>query len=88
VRHAGPDALDELEPLLSELRKLAAIAERKRGAFYRKSGAFLHFHEDPEGPFADLKVGGDWERRRVRTAAERRALLARARALLGAEAKR
>jgi hypothetical protein len=82
MRHAGQDALDELEPLLAELRKLPEIAERKRGTFYRKSDAFLHFHEDPAGPFADLKVDGDWERRRVKTATERRALVARARALL------
>jgi hypothetical protein len=75
VRHAGPDALDALEDLLAAIRAHAALSERKRGTFYRKSAAFLHFHEDPEGLFADLKCGGDWERFRVSDAKERAAFL-------------
>jgi hypothetical protein len=78
MRHAGPAALDALEPLLAELRALAGLVERKRGTFYRGSSAFLHFHEDAAGLFADLKRGGDWDRLRVSTARERRALLQRA----------
>ena len=31
------------------------LKEKKRGVWYRKSKAFLHFHEDPAGIFADLK---------------------------------
>jgi hypothetical protein len=81
VKHAGPECLDALEPLLAELRKIPGLQERKRGSFYRRSRAFLHFHEDPEGFFADLKCGGEWERLRVSAAAERRALLRRAREL-------
>jgi hypothetical protein len=75
VRHAGPDALDALEDLLGAIRAHADLTERKRGSFYRKSAAFLHFHEDPEGLFADLKRGGDWERFRVSSAKERSAFL-------------
>jgi hypothetical protein len=82
VKHAGPAALDALEPLLAELRALDGLAERRRGSFYRRSCAFLHFHEDAAGLFADLKRGGDWERHRVSTARERQALLRRARATL------
>lgn len=81
MKHVGPAALDQLEPLLVEIRKLQALRERKRGSFYRAGGTFLHFHEDPEGFFADmrLKPGGDFTRLRVSTAAERKRFLALAR---------
>jgi hypothetical protein len=54
MKHAGPEALDQLEPILAELRKLPGLKEKKRGAFYRGSSGFLHFHEDPAGFFADV----------------------------------
>lgn len=76
MKHAGPDALDALEPLLGKVRAAPALIERKRGIFYRGGVAFLHFHEDPEGLFADLKVGRAFERHRVSTTPERRAFLA------------
>ncbi len=81
VKHAGPAALDELEPLLIEMRKCQGLRERKRGAFYRGGSGFLHFHEDPEGFFADVKLeaGGDFIRFRVSTAPERKRFLALAR---------
>ena len=76
VKHATPAALDALEPLLAELRRVAGLREKKRGTFYRGAAAFLHFHEDPTGLFADAKLGGaDFERLRVSTAAEQRRLL-------------
>ena len=84
MKHAGPAALDQLEPVLAKLRKLDGLRERKRGAFYRGSSAFLHFHEDPAGFFADLKVGNDFVRFPVNSGAEVERLLARAaRALKG-----
>ena len=79
VRHARDDALDELEPLLRELRRLDGLTEKKRGTFYRRSRAFLHFHEDPAGLFADVRLGDEFERVRVNTAAERKELLRRIR---------
>jgi hypothetical protein len=76
VKHAGPAALDQLEDLLARLRELEGLVERKRGLFYRKSSAFLHFHEDAAGLFADAKLDGrEFARSRVSTAAERAALL-------------
>jgi len=84
VRHAQAAALDELGPLLVQLRELPGLTEKGPGRFYRGSTAFLHFHEDPSGTHADLKVDGEWERRRVATARERSQLLARARTVLGA----
>ena len=54
MRHARDQDLDRLEALLVQLRALPGLVEKKRGVFYRKSRAFLHFHEDPKGMFADL----------------------------------
>jgi hypothetical protein len=83
VRHATPAALDRLEPLLAELRGVEGLREKKRGTFYRGSSAFLHFHEDPAGLFADARLAGtDFTRLRVSTAAEQRALLAAVRRAL------
>lgn len=88
MRHATPAALDRLEPLLAGLRQLPALREKSRGTFYRGSKAFLHFHEDPAGLFADVKLTGtEFTRRRVSTAAERRALLAAVRRTLARAAR-
>jgi len=75
LKHAGNQALDTLEDLLAELRKRKGLKEKKRGVFYRGSQAFLHFHEDPSGLFADLRSGERWSRHRVTTPHERRLLL-------------
>lgn len=84
MKHASEAALAGLEPMFGELRKLEGLQERKHGIFYRKSTAFLHFHEDPAGLFADLrKKDGEWLRIPVNTAAERRRLLREARGILG-----
>jgi hypothetical protein len=82
MKHAGPDTLDELDDLLAEVRQHPELRERKRGAFYRGSSGFLHFHEDQAGIFADLKINNQFERFRVTTPAERRSLIGRIRALL------
>jgi hypothetical protein len=75
VRHARTAALDELEPFLERLRSLPGLVEKTRGVFYRRSRAFLHFHEDPTGLHADVRVGDDFQRFRVETPEERDALL-------------
>jgi hypothetical protein len=64
MKHAGKDTLDSIEPLLGDLRGLAGLKEKSRGAFYWKSRGFLHFHEDPKGLFADIRLadGSDFER--------------------------
>ncbi|MGQ0434138.1 MAG: hypothetical protein ACT452_17255 [Microthrixaceae bacterium] len=82
MRHARSDALDQLEPLLADLRKMPELTERSRGVFYRRSKAFLHFHEDPTGHHADVRLTDDFERFRVQTRAEQRALLALVRQVL------
>ena len=82
MKHATTIALDALEPLLAQLRAIEGISERKRGIFYRKSQAMLHFHEDPAGFFADLRLAPGWTRLPVNTATERRRLLANVKATL------
>lgn len=55
MRHARPEDLDRLEPLLARLRAFPALKEKSRGVFYVKGRAFLHFHGDPAGLFADVR---------------------------------
>lgn len=80
MKHAGPRALEALEPALEALRTVPGLVERKRGIFYRGGTAFLHFHEDPGGLFADLRSGADFERYAVNTKAEVAHLLSAVRA--------
>jgi hypothetical protein len=76
MRHATDAALDELEDLLRAIRRRhPLLKERKRGAFYRGGRGWLHFHEDPAGHFADLKLNGEFVRFRVSTKAEQGALM-------------
>jgi hypothetical protein len=75
MRHVTPAGLDDLEEVLSELRRVDGLTEKSRGVFYRGSRAFLHFHEDPSGMYADVRVDTEFERLRVTTKAERRRLL-------------
>ena len=84
MKHATASALDRLEPLLEQLRALPGMRERSRGVFYRKSQAFLHFHEDPKGLFADLRdvAGRDFDRFDVTAATGETALVAAARTRL------
>ena len=82
MKHAGPQALDQLEKLLAALRELPGLREKSRGTFYRGSRAFLHFHEDPAGLFADVRFADDFERLRVTTTKEQDALLRRLRSAL------
>lgn len=73
--------MDRLEPLLEELRATPGLVERSRGVFYRRSRAFLHFHEDPTGLFVDVRTGEDFERLPVKSEAERRELITIVRSL-------
>lgn len=75
MRHVTAAGLDELDDVLSELRSVDGLKEKSRGVFYRGSRAFLHFHEDPSGLYADVRLDADFERMRVTTKAERKRLL-------------
>ena len=67
MRHARAEALDTLETLLARVRGFDALIETSRGVFYLRRRAFLHFHEDPTGLFADARIarGGEFERLKV-----------------------
>ena len=82
MRHADSAALESVVALLAKVRTYPQLTERKPGIFYRKSGAFLHFHEDLAGLFADVKVGKAFERMPVNSPPEQRALLTKVGALL------
>lgn len=75
MKHASSAALDELDDLLHALRGIDGLTEKKRGVFYRRSRAFLHFHEDESGLYADVRVDADFDRVRVTTKAERKRLV-------------
>ncbi len=75
MKHAGSDALNTLEPLLREIRLVPGLVEKSRGVFYRKSQAYLHFHEDPSGMHADVRIEDEFQRYRAESEVERQALL-------------
>ena len=76
MKHAGSDTLATLEPLLRKIREHASLTERTPGSFYRKSIAYLHFHEDPSGTYADVKLNlVEFTRLRATTAKEQAHLL-------------
>jgi hypothetical protein len=76
MKHAGPAALDALHDMIDAIRERHDLKESRPGVFYRKGKAFLHFHEDAAGLFADLRVSDEWERFRVTEAHEQAAFLA------------
>ena len=77
MKHAGDAVLDRVDELLTQIRKQAGLKEKKRGVFYRGASAFLHFHENPAGLFADLRMNAGWERIPVQMRVQKRALLAK-----------
>lgn len=77
MKHASPATLAALQPLLEQLRRQPRLVERRPGTFYLKARAFLHFHEDPTGIHADVRLdGAAFCRLDVTAAADRAALLA------------
>jgi len=86
MKHAQAAALDKLEPLLERLRQIVSLKEKSRGVFYLRSKAFLHFHEDPAGLFADIRTedGRDFERVLIDGVEAEDALVSAARARAGA----
>ena len=68
MKHASLKTLESLGGVLRQLRTHGPQVERTPGSFCVKSNAFLHFHEDPAGLFADVKIeGARFERMRIHT---------------------
>lgn len=64
MRHASAKTLKRIAPVLRQLRK-SDLKENGLGKFYKSSQAFLHFHEDESGIYADVKRKGKWQRMKV-----------------------
>ena len=78
MKHADVVTLSAIGPLLAALRATPRLVERTPGCFYFRSKAYLHFHDDEAGPFADVKLDLQrFERLPVKTAAQQMALIAR-----------
>jgi hypothetical protein len=76
MKHADVRALEAVSDLIENLRRRSVLVEKKLGIFYTKGRAFLHFHKDPTGLFADLRHGEDWQRFPVNDPDECASLLA------------
>jgi hypothetical protein len=87
MKHATEEGLLPITDLLDEIRREARVKERGTGIFYSRGKAFLHFHEDPRGIFADIRGPDDWERFAVSDQPGQTSLLARMFALLPNSAK-
>ena len=75
MKHAGPVALGDLRELIVAIRS-RGLKERSPGVFCRGGKAWLHFHEDKTGLFADIRVSSEWKRSRVASPDEKAAFLA------------
>ena len=64
MARATKATLQALDAWLDEVRELGidGLVEKANGAFYQRRAGILHFHEDAEGVYADVKVDGDWQR--------------------------
>lgn len=86
MRHARTEDLDHVAALVAALRATDALTEKSPGCFYRRSKAFLHFHADESGIYADVRAdpAQDFARVRVTTTVEQQRLLRTVRAALRA----
>ena len=78
MKHAGSEARGRISGLLESLRALPALKEKSPGCFYVGSKAFVHFHEDGDDVFADIRPVGeaDFSRLNVTGVTGQRQLLA------------
>ncbi len=77
MKHASIEALDSLEPPLDQIRRLPGLRERKRGSFDSRIRVSVHFHEDEDHLYADLRVAGATTRLPVDNATQQHQLLTR-----------
>ena len=64
MARAKKTTLQQLDAWLDDVRALGidGLVEKANGAFYQRRNGILHFHEDADGVYADVKVGGEWQR--------------------------
>ena len=76
MKHATSETIIKIEPLLNRIRNFSELKEKKPGIYYYKSKAFLHFHEDSDLIFADIKLHPpDFERLPVTTNGQQEELI-------------
>ena len=77
MKHAGPGVLARISPLLEQLRARPVLRETRPGVFELKSRAFLHFHDDPSGIYADVRLAEGFVRLPVTSSSQQSDLLER-----------
>jgi hypothetical protein len=77
MKNAGSGALARISALLEELRARPELRERRPGVFELNSRPFLHFHDDPGGIFADVRLAKDFVRLPVTSSSQQSDLLER-----------
>lgn len=77
MKHAGPATLARISSLLEELRARPVLREKRPGVFYLKSRAFMHFHDDSSGVFADVRLAEEFVRLPVTSTSQQSDLLER-----------
>lgn len=55
----------KLAPLLSVLRGYSVLREVREGSFHLDGKDFIHFHDEPDGLWADVRLAGGRVRRSV-----------------------
>jgi hypothetical protein len=69
--------LERIGPLLAVLRGYSALSEIRPAVFHLGGRDFVHFHEMPEGIFADVRLAKGQVRMPVSTQPEQAELLER-----------
>ena len=77
IARAGPATFARISRLLEELRDHPLLREPRSGVFYLESREILHFHDNPSGVWADLRLGGEIVRLPVTSRSEQLELLGR-----------
>lgn len=76
MKHASAETITKIEALIDRIRSFSGLTEKKPGIYYYKSSAFLHFHEDGDQIYADIKrVSAKFERLPVTTKTQQDHLL-------------
>ena len=77
MRRAGSATLARIQPLLEDLRSRTVLREARPGIFTLQSRAFIHFHDDDAGIFADVRLADAFVRMPVTSRLEQADLLER-----------
>ena len=54
MKHAKPEDLEDIEPLLIKIRSVDNLKEKQAGHFYFKGINIVHFHVDNSKIFVDI----------------------------------